>query len=234
MKSLSQSQIFEGNFYTAARKQTRPKNTDLIRSVSTNQHEILGWIQNLYGIPRFDLDCTYNRGRFYRNGIQVPRFKTDIVPIDGDVIPACATALPFRSNSFKSIIFDPPFFAIGGKDANIKFKYGAFNSIDQLWATYQGAMLEAYRVLKPQGHLVFKCQDFICGRQQFLIHADIIKYAQSINLYPRDLFIKLATHVPIAWNHNNQNHARKFHCYFIVLQKKVRKVRELKPIEKQD
>ena len=222
-----QLEIFKNNGYHQAIKKRRPRNTDLIRSVSYSQHEILGWIQNLYGIRRFDLDCTYNRGRFYRHGIQVPRFKMDLRPMARDVIPADATAMPFKSESLKSIIFDPPFFPGGGKDADIRYKYSAMDSLDHMWSTYRQAIRESWRVLSPQGYLVFKCQDFIHGRQQFLIHTDIIQYARSINFYPRDLFVCLATHVPIAWNHNSQHHARKFHSYFIVFQKKVRRVRTL-------
>jgi len=222
-----QLQIFEDNYYSRPREKHRLKNKEMIRSISVDQHEILGWIQNLYGIRRFDLDMTFSKGRFYRKGIQVPRFKMDNKPLERDVIPACATEMPFKSNSFKSIIFDPPFFAGAGKKGNIKYKYGAFDSLHHLWETYQKAAIEAYRILKPQGFFIFKCQDFVHGRQQFLIHVDIIKFGQSINFFPRDLFIKTASDVPIAWNHNNQDHARKFHCYFIVFQKKIRKVRTL-------
>lgn len=90
-------------------RRSRPRNVDLIRSVSGSQHEILAWIQKLYGIPRFDLDLTYSKGRFYRNGIRAPRFKMDIRPLQRDVIPASATAIPFKNCSLESIVFDPPF-----------------------------------------------------------------------------------------------------------------------------
>lgn len=107
----------------------------------------------------------------------------------------------------------------------MKYKYGTFDTVGHLWEAYKAAMLEAWRVLRPQGYLIFKCQDFVHGRQQFLIHADLIVFGRSIGFYAKDLFIKTQRQVPIAWNHNEQAHARKFHCYFLVFQKKIRKVR---------
>lgn len=222
-----QNYFFDKDLNVVFRDPVKINNRRLIRSVSGSQLEIFFWIRALYCPHGFDLDCTYGKGNFYRTGIEEPRYKLDIFPRSRDTLPGDSTALPFKSNSFKSVVFDPPFFPYGGEQCQIKFKYGGFNSIDELWQMYRGSLNEIHRILKPQGILVFKCQDFICGRQQFLIHADIIKYAQHINFYPKDIFISLRDHVAIGHNHHNQKHSRKFHCYFIIFEKKIRTVRKL-------
>jgi len=229
MTATIQAQLFDANGYNSGSVPTsrRPRNTDLIKTISYSQHEILGWIQNLYGIQRFDLDMTYSKGRFYRNGIRAPRFKTDIRPLHRDVIPANSRYLPFKANSFQSVIYAPPFFPCGGMGSNIRYKYGAYDSLEALWSSYQASMREAWRVLNPQGVFVFKCQDVLMGRQQFFVHSEVLRYGQEINFYASDLFVKLQRHVPISWNHQRQNNARKFHCYFLVFVKKIRPVRTI-------
>ncbi|MBC2712896.1 MAG: hypothetical protein HGJ94_18460 [Desulfosarcina sp.] len=220
----------QAQFWTPREAMPQPKrqtNRTLIRSVSNSQHEILNWIQLLYCPGGFDLDCTYRIGGLYRNGVVTPRWKMDIAPRTRDTIPADVTALPFKSGSLKAIIFDPPFFAAGSTKSNLRMKYGGFKTMDALWDMYRLSLQEIYRVLRIGGVLVFKCQDSVYGRKQYLVHADIIKYAQSINFYAQDLFVSLASHVAIAWNHGRQVHARKFHCYFIVFEKKRRFIKTL-------
>lgn len=220
----------QAHFWTAqelAPKTDRHTNKTLIRTVSDSQHEILTWIQQLYCPGGFDLDCTYRIGGLYRNGVPRPKWKMDIAPRTRDTMPADVTALPFRNGVFSAVIFDPPFFATSSKKGTLRVKYGGFENMDELWRMYRSAMDEMSRVLRIGGVLVFKCQDSIYGRKQYLVHADIIRYAQSINFYARDLFISLANHVPIGWNHHRQHHARKFHCYFLVFEKKRRHIKTL-------
>jgi hypothetical protein len=222
----TQTLLFHPNIDLIQNETRRPNNVRLIKSISDSQWQILRWIRHLYCPDGFDLDCTYRTGGFYRNGVMAPKFKTDIKPQAPGVMPGDATALPFRANCFKSVVFDPPFFATGSGGHHMK-TFGAFESVPQLWTMYRRAMEEIWRVLIPQGYLVFKCQDFVHGRQQFLIHSDIIQYAIGINFYARDLFISHRDHVAISGRQARQNHCRKFHCYFLVFQKKIRKVRRL-------
>lgn len=82
------------------------------------------------------------------------------------------TNLPFRDSIFWKLLFDPPHTVdkrntlLGTLEPNDglgphlgSFKYGAYHNIDQLRkGVYRGA-LEAYRVLKPGGTLIFKWSD---------------------------------------------------------------------------
>ena len=60
-----------------------------------------------------------------------------------------------------------------------------------------------------------KFQDFIIGRKQHLILPYIYSVARELNFAVRDLFILLAKN-RIGYQ-QSQNHARKYHCYFLVL-----------------
>lgn len=79
------------------------------------------------------------------------------------------TSLPFKNDSFDTVLFDPPHTIdtrntlLGTLEPNTglgphlgAFKYGCYRSVDQLRkGVYKGAT-EAYRVLKPGGVMIFK------------------------------------------------------------------------------
>jgi len=205
------------------RGENRAIKKGLIRSVSTKQDQILQWIMSLYCPNGFDLDPTYGAGGFYRK-IPRPKYCFDLSPRLAAVGKADARFLPIKSKSLRSIIFDPPFLARGGENGIMNSKYGAGGLPDELWSLFYQAMCEFVRVLKPQGVLVFKCQDYIYGRTQYMSHVEIMNYAVELGLYPKDIFILISFSRPISWNHSNQNHARKFHSYFWVFGKQKRSV----------
>lgn len=86
-------------------------------------------------------------------------------------------------------------------------------------------MKEAYRVLKPNGILIFKCQDKVSSGKQYMSHVFIMNEAVKIGFYPKDLFILIAKNRLIAnWQIKSQKHARKFHSYFWVFEKNDKKI----------
>lgn len=195
----------------------------LIETVSESQTEILNNIIKLYCPEGFDLDPTYSTGVFYKS-VPEPRLKYDIAPQKAGVVQADCRDLPLDDHSLGSIVFDPPFIAAiptgKGKRGIIRERFGYFRNIDkELWAFYRQSLDEFYRILKPQGILVFKCQDTIDSGKQCLSHAEIIYHACKIGFYPIDLFVLLARSVLISPNMLNQQHARKSHCYFLVFKK---------------
>lgn len=73
--------------------------------------------------------------------------------IDPDIV-ADFTALPFRDNSFAVVIFDPPHFARNGRKGWMAKKYG---TLEGDWrAELRKGFAECFRVLKPEGTLIFK------------------------------------------------------------------------------
>ncbi len=107
-------------------------------------------------------------------------------------------------------------------------RFGAYPSENELHAFYKNALAEFYRILKPGGILIFKCQDKVSGGTQYFSHLFILNEAERFGYYCRDLFVLLAKQRIVAdWQLQNQKHARKFHCYFLVLEKSDRKVKYL-------
>ncbi len=200
----------------------------IIKSISFSQTEILTAILHLY-IPEgcFEVDTTCSKGGFYKNGeVPQPTHCSDLVPQMPCVQQADCRALPFASESVSSIMFDPPFLATTGPSLKtesgnrINRRFSVCASEQELAALYQDAIREAVRVLRPGGVLVIKCQDKVSGGKQYMMHCQVYNWAVSEGLEPLDLFILLARNRLIANWQRNQKHARKYHCYFWVFQKR--------------
>jgi len=201
-------------------------NQNIIKSISYDQEEILNWIIKLYCQDGFELDPTYSKGNFYKN-IQQPKYKFDLKPQTEDTIQVDCRKLPLEKEFISTIMFDPPFLAgtpAGNKETTgiMKKRFGYFKNIQHdLWDFYYDSLGEFYRILKPNGILVFKCQDTVDSGKQCLSHIEIINMANEIGFYPKDLFILLAKNRIIGSNSNMQQHARKYHSYFLIFKKCV-------------
>lgn len=206
----------------------------MIKSVYYNQADIIKSILELH-VKEKQIDCdpTYSKGNFYKNtGIKEPLYKFDINPINFDIPYGDSRKLPLNSESINCEIFDPPFLATTGKSLNlndnnniINKRFGVYPTEKELHKFYVDSMKEAYRVLKPNGILIFKCQDKVSSGKQYMSHIFIVNEAVKIGFYPKDLFILLAKNRLVAdWQQKNQRHARKFHSYFIVFEKINKKI----------
>lgn len=199
----------------------RPKlqKPEIIKSISYSQDEILNWIIQLYCPDGFDLDPTYSKGVFYKN-VPEPKLKFDLQPQIENVQKANCTNLPLDDCSINSIVFDPPFMfgAHGQTKNNIMTKrFTMFNTFAQLCIMYQDSLREFYRLLKPKGILVFKCQDYTDSKTT-ITHCLVYNWAYTIGFKAEDIFIRL-TKGRIYNPKLKQRHARKFHSYFWVLKK---------------
>lgn len=207
---------------------------EIIKSISYNQTEIINNILNLH-VPNHIIDCdpTYSIGNFYKDtGISEPKYKYDILPQIEGVKYGDSRNLPLTDESIMCMMFDPPFLATKGKslknnkDNNkINKRFGVYPNEKLLHKFYIDSMNEAYRVLKKNGILIFKCQDKVSSGNQYMSHVFIANEAVKIGFYPKDLFILLSKNRLIAdWQAKNQKNARKFHCYFWVFQKTNKKI----------
>ena len=201
---------------------------DLVKNISYDQSEIIRNILSLH-VPGGKIDCdpTFSIGGFYRGtGIEAPALRFDIAPQTEGVAQADARHLPLEDDSISCMIFDPPFLATTGKSLRegkgniINRRFGVFSSEDELFQFYRDALAEAHRVLKPDGILIFKCQDKVSSGKQYWSHVFVINEAVEAGFYPLDLFILLAkTRLVADWQAKNQKHARKFTSFFWVFKK---------------
>ena len=69
-------------------------------------------------------------------------------------VQADFTALPYPSNYFYLVVFDPPHFEKNGEKSWLNLKYGTLKGD---WKTMlRGGFSECFRVLRPFGTLIFK------------------------------------------------------------------------------
>lgn len=173
-----------------------------------------------------ELDPMYNKGAFYKSLINKPKFRFDInAEKNGyNAIQGDACNLPLENNSINCMILDPPFmFGAHGKTQNnvINKRYTMFDSFDDLQNCYKGILAEAHRVLKKNGILFFKCQDYTDSKTT-MTHCLVYQWALEQGFYAKDIAI---LNLPITKIYNGnlkQKHLRKTHCYFWVFQKRAK------------
>lgn len=197
-------------------------------TISYSNDEIIKNIMQLYGIERFDLDCTYSKGVFWKN-LPDPIHKTDLKPQRKDVIEADSGNLPFDNNQLKSIMFDPPFVIAGKTYADnkkgssiISKRFEGYQNFQELKSHYNRTLIEAARILKDEGVLVFKCQDVVSSGKNHFTHCMVMEMGIKAGFNPKDLFILLAKNRINSFNGSKwkqQQHARKHHSYFWVFKK---------------
>lgn len=197
----------------------------MILSVGYDQTEILRGISVLHncGAP-FECDPTYSVGQFYKD-FPEPKWKFDLNPQTPDTKQSDCRSLPLADGSVGSILFDPPFVMSGDAHREnptgvIAQRFTGFRDYQELTELYTDALSEFYRVLRPFGLLVFKCQDSVCQRRQYLSHVDVVKWAEERGFYAKDLFILLSKNPITSPQWRNQQHARKAHSYFLVFKKR--------------
>ena len=207
---------------------------ELVKSVSYDQSDIIRNILRLH-VPEGKIDCdpTYSTGAFYNGtGIDAPALRFDIRPQAEGVIQADARRLPLPDGCISCMVLDPPFLATKGMSLTegagnrISRRFGVYPDEKSLHQCYADMIREAYRVLKDNGILIFKCQDKVSSGKQHFPHVFVMNTAVETGFYPRDLFILLAkkNRIVADWQKRNQKNARKFHSYFWVFQKTNRRI----------
>ena len=88
---------------------------------------------------------------------------------------------------------------------------------------YRDAGREAYRVLRPNGVLIVKCQDEVSANKQWLTHVEIINDYEGMGFYTKDLFVVMRSNKPSVTRLKKQVHARKNHSYFLIFVKTNRR-----------
>lgn len=193
------------------------RNKNAIKSVSSNQVDILLWIMNLYnGNKPFDADLTASLLKFYKK-VPAPKHLFDKYPqlpqvkdlIEADTLPDA---------SFSSIIYDLPFIVSVGAMSMIKERFMFFNTVQELYQANDEMMNRAFRLLKTDGLLVIKTMDINHAGKQYWVSDYVLSIAKDKGLELIDKFI-LTSHLRLFSKTKVQHMARKYHSYFFVFRK---------------
>lgn len=211
---------------------------ETIKSVNTSQEQIISDILKLHSKDGWvDLDPTYSKGQFYKSGlVPQPLIKSDLEPQTEDTIQSNSDNLSFLENeSINTIMFDPPFVIVGrglthktNKEGSSKIakRFGGYGNFEDLKKHYYNSLKEFYRVLKPNGIVVFKFQNTVSGGKQHFTHYFVLKSALELGFYPKDEFVlhnkSKLTSFGGRWK--TQRHTMKHHSFFVVLEKSNKKV----------
>lgn len=209
--------------------------TKIIRSVNNRQEDIINDILNLHNDGNgIDVDVTYSKGVFYKSGeVKQPKLKFDLTPQTEDTIQASSSNLPLEDSSVKCSMFDPPF-VIAGKtyktndegSSKIAKRFSAYENYEQLKEHYSSTLKELYRITDNNGIIIVKCQNTVSSGKQHFTHFFLMNEALKLGLYPKDEFILLskAKMTSFGGRWKKQQHAMKYHSFFIVFQKKSCKI----------
>jgi hypothetical protein len=194
--------------------------------VGTND-EVFPFVLALY-VPTGSTvaDVTYGKGVFWRN---VPAGAYEVLGTDIATGVDCR-ALPYETGAIDCVVFDPPYMHTPGGTAHVNHQnYESYyrNNQSSSDRKYHEAVLdlylssarEAWRVLRPQGAYIVKCQDEVCANRQRLTHVEVINGLEDQGFLTEDLFVVVRRGSPGVSRVLQQVHARKTHSYFLVFLK---------------
>lgn len=203
---------------------------DLVFSAYVNTNDaVFPQVLGLY-VPQGSsvADVTYGKGVFWKH---INTSLYDLHPSDIQTGTDCR-ALPYADASFDAVVFDPPYMHTPGGTAHNGHQnfetYYSNNGSNHETKKYHEAVLdlyftassEAWRVLRPDGVYIVKCQDEVCANKQRLTHVEVINHLTTkTGFLVEDLFVVVRRNKPGISRLLRQVHARKNHSYFLVFRK---------------
>lgn len=172
-------------------------------------------------------DVTYGKGVFWK---KIDKKAYNLRTTDITMGIDCRH-LPYGDGMIDCVVFDPPYMHTPGGTAHQNHQnyehYYNNNGTSHTAKKYHEAVLdlyiegskEAFRVLKPNGILIIKCQDEVCANKQRFTHVEIINELSQMGFASVDLFVVLRNNKPGVSRVLKQVHARKNHSYFLVFRK---------------
>ena len=178
-------------------------------------------------------DVTYGLGVFWKN---VCLDDYELLPTDLKTGVDCRN-LPYEDASIDCVVLDPPYMEglyrrsnghLAGSGSHSAFRAAYSNGQStESGPKWHGAVVdmyvkagtEAFRVLRPNGVLIVKCQDEVSANTQRLTHVEIIIKYEQLGFYAKDLFTVIRQNAPCITRLKKQVHARKNHSYFLVFVK---------------
>lgn len=175
--------------------------------------------------PRRILDATINGGRFWRGS------KRKIVGIDNDpsqhpTVIADNTKMPFKSDFFDVVVYDPPHIPNQGrdnqKDFHVRFGLGSQSPKEMGYAfthTFPPFVQEAYRVLGEEGILLAKITDYVHHHRYQWAHVELVLAARKVGFQACDCIVKTRKGPIVDPRWKVAHHSRRQHAYWLIFRK---------------
>lgn len=120
------------------------------------------------------LDPTYGKGNWWTKWRPDQLITSDIHPATDAQLHDDFRDTAYPKNTFDAVAFDPPYVCIGGrKTGSMKTMHAAYGMTDaprtpwELQLMIDGGLAEVWRVLKPKGIALVKCQDYVSSGKLF-------------------------------------------------------------------
>jgi hypothetical protein len=178
--------------------------------------------------PELILDATVNKARFWQGSTR-PIIGMDIDSKHAPDVVADHARMPFANQTFDVVVYDPPHVPNQGedqqKDFNTRFglvlKSGVKSgyNFSHLFPPF---LREAYRVLKREGILLCKIADYVHNHRYQWAHIELINAGVAAGFTACDCIIKIRKGPIMDPKWKKAHHARRHHCYWIVLRKSTK------------
>ena len=190
-----------------------------------NDAKLLEWAVPFYmrsTIGRI-LDATAGGWRFWKGSMIADTVTgIDLIAKDERTVLMDNQHMAFRDNVFALVIFDPPHMPerhIGADYGNLKGLFESGHGTANATHLYRPFMVEASRVLRPDGVLLAKITDNVHRAAQQWEHVIYINALSDYGLTACDLIIKTRKGPMMDPKWKQQLHVRKQHSFWIVARK---------------
>ena len=239
MPPSEQNLLFEAESKSGSRRQGGISTSDVLHSAHVGGNEdVFPEILKLHVAPgSIVADVTWGQGVFWK---KVPKRIYELRASDISEGIDCRD-LSYENGSIDCVVLDPPYMeGLFRKASDHLAGHGTHSAFRNHYSNgeattngpkyhaavvdlYQKAGREAYRVLRPEGVLIAKCQDEVSANRQWLTHVEIINDYEGIGFYTKDLFVVVRQNRPGISRLKKQVHARKNHSYFLVFVKTTKR-----------
>jgi len=176
------------------------------------------------------LDCTFGLGKIWNGCNYRPDYKMDLRHLVGISVNGDFMRFPFRDESLDVIVFDPPHLPAAAASKNSsgmwRNRYGIISDCkeregDNVIPYFRPFLIEAARVLKPEGIVLAKIADLVHNHRYQWQQVGFVNACMETDLTPCDMMIKQDARAgrlkSSKWK--NPKHLRRAHCYWIVVRK---------------
>jgi len=176
-------------------------------------HEIISGLRRLHGSGGRWLDATAGKRIMWRGSIWRPSVFLDVNEERAPAVCGSYYAMPFASDVFGGVVFDPPHLPANySAGANgFRERYG----LEAGTADMGHVLIELARVLKPGGLLLVKLCDYVQSCRYVFALVDAVNALRAAGFRCRDLVVKVRRIGPVSGSWKTQQHTRRAHSWWI-------------------